>query len=146
MRVESPEPTEADSQDGEPVAQMNVQSSVSETMVAWHQTELIVDAEPTKCGVPDGDVHMPLMAGEGDEKTEVISVQDSVIHEAWCGWEDSLRMAHRMRQVTAAALQNRPRGEPSERVTRLTPKEGENLKKWKEHFVKNGFSDPTKEQ
>ena len=89
MQVESPEPTEADSQDGEPVAQVNVQPSVSETMVAWHQTELIVDVEPIECGVPDGDMHMPQMAGKGDEKTKVISVQDLVIHEAWHRWEDS---------------------------------------------------------
>ena len=104
MQVESPEPTKADSQDGEPVAQMNVQPSVSETTVAWHRTELVVDVESIECGVLDGDVHMPQMAGEGDEKTEVISVQDSVIHEAWHGWEDSLRTARRMRRVTAAAL------------------------------------------
>src|SRR5882724_3861574 len=104
MRVESPEPTEADSQDGEPVAQMNIQPSVSETMVAWHRTKLVMDMEPIECGVPDRDVHMPQMAGKGDEKTEVISMQDSVVHEAWRGWEVSLRTAHRMRQVTAAAL------------------------------------------
>jgi len=85
MRVESPEPTEADSQDGELVAQMNIQSLVSETAVAWHRTELVMDAEPIECGVPDGDVHMPQMVGEGDEKTEVISVQHSVVREAWCG-------------------------------------------------------------
>ena len=123
MQVESPEPTEADSQDGEPVAQMNIQPSVSETAVAWHWTELIMDMEPIEYGVPDGDVQMPQMAGEGNEKTEVISMQDSVFREAWCEWEDSLRTAHRMRQVAAAALRNRPRGEPSECVTRLTPKE-----------------------
>jgi len=103
MRVESPEPTEADSQDGEPVAQMNIQPSVSETMVAWHRTKLVMDMEPIECGVPDRDVHMPQMAGKGDEKTEVISMQYSVVHEAWRGWEVSLRTAHRMRQVAVAA-------------------------------------------
>jgi len=94
-----------------------------------------VDAEPIEYGVANGDVHMPQMAGEGDEKTEIISVQDSVVREAWRGWEDNLRTAHRMRWVAAAALQNRLRGEPSECVTRLTPKEGENLRKWKEHSL-----------
>ena|SRR5882724_118620 len=104
MRVESPEPTKANSQDGEPVAQMNVQPSVSETTVAQHWTELVMDVELIKYGVANGDVHMPKMAGEGNEKTEVISMQDLVIREAWHGWEDSLRTAHRMRQVAAAAL------------------------------------------
>ena len=117
------------------MAQKNVQPSVSEAVVARHRTALVVDAEPIKYGVADGDVHMPQMAGKGDEKTEIISVQDSVVHEAWCGWEDSLRMAHRMRRVAVAALRNRLRGEPSERVNQLTPKEGENLKKWKEWFL-----------
>jgi len=55
-----------------------------------------MDAEPIKYGVRDRDMHMPQMAGEGDGKTEVISMQDSVVREAWCGWEDSLRTAHRM--------------------------------------------------
>jgi len=77
---------------------------VSETAVAWHRTKLVVDVEPIEYGAPDKDMHLPQMEGEGDEKTEVISMQDSVICEAWNGWEDSLRMAHRMRWVTAAAL------------------------------------------
>src|SRR5882724_1251433 len=111
---------------------MNVQPSVSETTVAWHQIELVVDAELIEYGVPNRDVHMPQMAGEGNEETEVISMQDSVIHEAWRGWEDSLRTACRMRQVMVAALRDGLRGEPSECVTRLTEKEGENLRKWKE--------------
>jgi len=66
---------------------MDVQPSVSETAVARHQTKLVMDVEPIKYGVPNGDVHMPQMAGEGDEKTKVISMQDSVICEAWCRWE-----------------------------------------------------------
>jgi len=65
-------------------------------VVAQHQTKLVVDVELIEYGVPDGDVHLPQMAGEGDEKIEVISMQDSVVREAWHGWEDSLRMAHRM--------------------------------------------------
>ena len=96
MQVESPELTEAGSEEGEPVAQMDVQPSVSETSVAWNWTELIMDVELIKYGVPDGNVQMPQMAGEGYEKTEVISMQDSVIREAWRGWEVSLRMARRM--------------------------------------------------
>jgi len=67
-------------------------------------------------------------------------MQGSVICEAWHGWEDSLRMARRMQWVTAAALQDRLRGEPLECVTRLMPKEGENLKKWKEQFLNKGDS------
>ena len=101
---------------------MNVQPWVSEAMVARHRTELIVDAELIEYGVANGDMHMPQMVGEGDEKTKIISMQDSVICEAWHGWDDSLRMARRMRWVTVAALQDRPRGEPLERVTLLMPK------------------------
>ena len=96
MQVESPEPTEADSQDGEPVAQMGIQPSVSETTVARHCTELIMDMDPIEYGAPEEEMHLLQMAGKGNEETEVISRQDSVIHEAWSGWEDSLRMSHRM--------------------------------------------------
>jgi len=52
--------------------------------------------ELIKYGSPDEDMHLPQMAGEGDEKIEVISMQDSVVREAWHGWEDSLRTARRM--------------------------------------------------
>src|SRR5882724_10983924 len=100
MRVESPELTKANSQDGEPVAQMNVQPLVSETAVAQHRTKLIVDVEPIEYGVPDRDVHMPQMAGKGDEKTEVISVQDSVICEAWRGF-CSTQIQYRIRVLHA---------------------------------------------
>jgi len=55
-----------------------------------------MDMELVEYGGPDGEMHLPQMAGEGDEGTEVISVQDSVIREASRGWEDSLRMARRM--------------------------------------------------
>jgi len=67
-------------------------------------------------------------------------MQDSVICEAWCRWEDSLRTACRMLRVAAAALQDRPRGEPLETCDQLMPKEGENLKKWKEQFLDEGDS------
>ena len=63
-----------------------------------------MDAELVKYGGPDGEMLPPQMASDGDERTEVISVQDLVIREAWRGWEDSLRTARRMRRVAAATL------------------------------------------
>jgi len=140
LRVESPEPTEADSEDGELAGRTVIQLSVSETAIAQHRTELVMDTEPVEYGGPNREMHLPQMAGKGDEKTEVISMQDSVVCKAWHGWEDSLRMACRKRQVAVEALQDGPRGEPSEHVTRLTLKEGENLKKWKELFLDKGDS------
>ena len=103
--------------------------------MAQHHTKLVMDMEPIEYGAPKEEMHLPQMAGKGDEGTEVISVQDSVIHEAWRGWEDSLRMARRMQQVMVATLKDRLRGEPSERVNKLTEKEEENLRKWKEWFL-----------
>ena len=38
LQVESPELTQADSKDGEPVGRMVIQPSVSETAVAQHRT------------------------------------------------------------------------------------------------------------
>ena len=138
--MESPEPTKADSEDGEPVGQMDVQPLVIETTMARHCTELIMDMDPIEYGAPEEEMHLLQMAGKGNEETEVISRQDSVIHEALHRWEDGLRMAHRMRWVTVAALRDGLRGEPSEHVTRLTEKEGENLRKWKEQFLDKGDS------
>ena len=96
MQVESPELTEADSEDGEPVGQMDVQLSLTETAMAWNHTELNMDVELIKYGAAEEEMHLLQTAGEGNEKTEVISMQDSVICEAWHRWEDSLRMAHSM--------------------------------------------------
>jgi len=96
---------------------------------------LIVDVELIEYGGPNGEMHLPQMAGKRNEGTEVISVQDLVIHEAWRGWEDSLRTACRMRRVVVATLRDGPRGEPLEQVNKLTPKEEENLRKWKEQFL-----------
>ena len=50
--MESPELTEANSEDGEPVGQTDVQLSMSETAMAQYHTELIVDMEPIKYGAP----------------------------------------------------------------------------------------------
>ena len=114
LRVESPEPTEADSEDGEPAGRTVIQASVSETAIAQHRTELVMDAEPVEYGGPNGEMHPLQIESKGDEGTKVISMQDLVVREAWHRWEDSLRMAHRMRWVMVATLRDGPRGEPSE--------------------------------
>src|SRR5882724_5337592 len=96
MRVESPEQTEADIEDGGPVEQKAIQLPLTEITMAQHCTELVVDMEPIKFGVAEEEMPLPQMTGEAIEETKVISTQESVIREAWHGWEDSLRMAHRM--------------------------------------------------
>ena len=78
------------------MGQLDVQPLVSETAMAQHCTEIIVDEELIEYGAPNEDMHLPHMAGEDNEETEVISMQDSVVYEAWRGWEDGLRMACRM--------------------------------------------------
>ena len=132
MWVESPEPTEADIEDGGPVEQKAIQLPLTEIAMAQHCTELVMDMELIKFGVAEEEMPLPQMAGEAIEETKVISTQESVIREAWHGWEDSLRMAHRMWWVTGAALRDRSRGEPSVHVTRLMEKEEENLGKWRD--------------
>ena len=54
-----------------------------------------------------------------------------MIWEAWNGWEESLRMAHRMWRVGAVALWEETTWEPSIHVMRLMLEEWENLEKWK---------------
>jgi len=41
---------------------------------------------------------------EVSEETENISMQESLIWEAWCRWKEHLRMAHRMWRVRGVAL------------------------------------------
>jgi len=100
--------------------------------MAWHHTKIIVDTEPIEFGAAEEEMHLPQMAGEGNEETKVISTHDSVICEPWHRWEDSLRTARRVQQVMVATLQDWSRGEPLVHVTRLTKKEEENLGKWRE--------------
>jgi len=44
-----------------------------------------VDVEPIKYGASEEEMHLPQMVGKGNEETEVISTQESVICEAWHG-------------------------------------------------------------
>jgi len=76
-----------------PAGRTVIQVSVSETAVAWHRTELVMDVEPVEYGGPNREMHPPQMASDGDERTEVISMQDldHLRGLAWVG--DSLRMA-----------------------------------------------------
>ena len=54
------------------------------------------------------------------EETELISMQESVVLEAWHGWEESLRMAYKMWRVREVALWDESTWEPSIPVRRLT--------------------------
>ena len=69
------------------------------------------------------------------EETKTISMQESLVWEAWCRREESLWMAHRMWRVGAAALQDELTWEPSLCIRKLMQEEWENLDKWKVHFL-----------
>ena len=88
--------------------------------MAWYPTKVIMHLEPVKTG--DAKKEMPLvqMAAKVMEETELISMQESVVLEAWRGWEESLRMSNRMRRVGAVALQDESTWEPSIPARRLT--------------------------
>ena len=75
------------------------------------------------------------MATEVIEETELSSMQELVVREAWHGWEESLRMANRMWRVRAVALQDESTWEPSIPSRRLTQEEWENFEKWKVQFL-----------
>src|SRR5882724_7508652 len=80
--------------------------------------------------------HMTVNVMEG---TEAISMQECVVQEAWCGWWESLKMAHRMLQVMAA-LQDKLRGEPMVCVKKLMQEEAENFEIWRTCFLEEGNS------
>ena len=77
------------------------------------------DIQDTKAGMGPfesqdaEEMPLPYMTSNVMEGTEAISTQECMVWEAWCGWWESLKTAHRMQQVTAAALQDDSRGEPT---------------------------------
>jgi len=134
LRVDSPNPSEGDCEDRNMLEQ-KVNQPQSEIAVVRQPTEVVMHPEPVETGDAEDHVPMLQMAANVTEETESISTQESLIREAWHGWEDSLRMAHRMRRVGAAALRDESTLEPSLRVRKLTREEQENLEKWKVHFL-----------
>jgi len=70
----------------------------------------------------DAKEEMPMvqMAAKVTEETETISTQELVVWVAWHGWEESLRMAHRLSRVREVALWDKSVWEPSIHVRRLT--------------------------
>ena len=80
------------------------------------------------------------MTGNVMEGTEAISMQECMVWEAWHGWWESLRAAHRMWQVMVAALWDRLRGKPMVHVKKLTQEEVENFEIWRTCFLEEGDS------
>src|SRR5882724_7451463 len=86
----------------------------------------IQDAEANRVQNAE-EIPLPHMTANVMQGTEAVSTQECVVQEAWCGWWESLRAAHRMRRVAVAALQDVSRGEAMVCVKKLT-QEAENLK------------------
>jgi len=114
--------------------------------VARHLTQLVVHPELADVGdakeemgafkVQDAkEIPAPHATGNIMEGTEAVSTQECMVQEAWCGWWESLRAAHRMRRVAVAALQDVSRGEATVCVKKLTQEEVENLKIWRTSFL-----------
>ena len=83
---------------------------------------------------------VPHMTGNVMEGTEAVSMQECVVREAWLGWWERLRAAHRMQRVAVAALRDGSRGEATVHVKKLTQEEVENLEIWRTHFLEEGDS------
>src|SRR5882724_8700174 len=104
LRAESPDHSEGNSENGNMLEQEAIDQPPPKIAVAWYPTKVIMHLEPVKTG--DAKKEMPLvqMAAKVMEETELISMKESVVWEAWHGWEESLRMANRMQRVGAVAL------------------------------------------
>ena len=87
-----------------------------------------------------GEMAQPQSAGEPTGETQAISIQESVVWEAWHGWWESLRVAHRMWWVVAAALQDESRGGSTVHVKKLMQEEVENFEIWRTWFLEEGDS------
>src|SRR5882724_5461624 len=151
LRVESLDPSEGNSEDGNMLEQEAINQLPPKIAMAQYPTNVIMHLglhapPPTmfaqcipQCLIQPGDAEKEMpqvqMAAEVTEGTELISMQESVVQEAWHGWEESLRMANRMRRVGAVALQDESTWEPPIPARRLTQEEWENLEKWKGQFL-----------
>src|SRR5882672_10818246 len=70
-----------------------------------------------------------------DMGLEGISLQERLFREAWRGWEESLRMAHRHRQLGEVAAKLPNLAEPKLIVQRLAEDGEAWLKVWKTRFL-----------
>ena len=69
MWVESPEPSEGDSNDGEALGQTAVELSMTKIVMAQHATEIIMHPEPVKFGVAEEEMAQSHMNGNIMEGT-----------------------------------------------------------------------------
>src|SRR5882724_2686479 len=99
LRVDSPDPSKGDCKDGNTLEQQVFNQLLPKIIMAWHPTEVILHPEPVETGDAQEQVPTLQMEAEVTEKTKNISMQELLIQEAWCRWEESLRMAHRMQRV-----------------------------------------------
>src|SRR5882672_11870004 len=76
-----------------------------------------------------------LTKARGDMGLEGISLQERLFREAWRGWEESLRMAHRHRQLREVAAKLHNSSEPKIIMQRLAEDEEARLKVWKTQFL-----------
>ena len=67
----------------------------------------------------------PIKVGE---EIEEVSMPESVAHEAWCGWKECLKMAHRQWRIGAVALQGKLLLEPLVHVKKMTEEEWNQFK------------------
>ena len=131
LQVESPEPTDANRDNGECLGQTAVQPMLTQIAMAQHATKVILHLDLVEFGAAKEEMALPQTVGEPMGDTEAISIQESVVLDAWNGWWESLRVAHRMQWVTAAALNDESRGGPMVHVKKLMQEEAEKLEIWR---------------
>ena len=60
---------------------------------------------------------------EASDQLKLMSLQESVIHKAWDGWEDGLRLAHKQWQIEEADVRIKTMTEQPIPVLKLTEDE-----------------------
>ena len=135
LKIESTDPSGGNSEDGNMLEQEAIEQPPPKIAMAWYPTKVIIHLEPVKTGDDEKEIPLVQMAAKVTEETELISMQESVVWEAWHGWEESLRMANRMQRVGEVALQDDSMWELSIPARRLTQEEWEILEKWKVQFL-----------
>ena len=85
LRVESPDPSMGNNEDGNMLEQEAIDQLPPKIAMAWYPTKVIMHLEPVKTGDAEEEIQLVQTAAEVMEETELISMQELVVWEAWCG-------------------------------------------------------------
>jgi len=101
-----------------------------------YEANVMDDPTPTE-DIPSRPVTKIL---DGNEE---VSMKEHRVQDAWHVWEDSLRVACRMRRMGEVVVKYKPLGDPMVQMWKLAKEEQEQLEIWRTQYIDapDGFED-----